>query len=518
MTKTSFIIYILLILLSCSEHEIDADILIVNGKVYDGISDTPSIQDIAIRNDKIIFMGDSKDVHITTKKTIDASGKIVSPGFIDPHTHADRDLVNEETSDNKPFLMQGVTTVVVGNDGDSFYPSKKYKNLYQSQGIGTNVVMLIGHGTVRKQVMGQSDISPTAEELEKMKALVQEEMNQGAFGMSTGLFYAPGSYSKTEEVIALASVVAKNKGIYDTHLRDESSFNIGLVNAVKEAIEIGEKTGVPIHISHIKCLGKDVWGKSSEIIRLIEDAQKMGAQVTANQYPYEASSTSLKAAVVPRWAESGGMDSLFIRLDVPDIRNRILEETKFNIERRGGPSKLLIVKLPDSSYVGKNLREISETLQIQPEEAVFELLKIGWAKVVSFNMAQEDIHNFMKQDWVVTGSDGNTGHPRKYGTFPRKYAKYVREDSIIGVASFINGSTFKTAQILKISNRGALKEGYYADVIIFDPDRFEDKAGYTDAFRFAEGLDYSIINGKISVENGKFLEKKNGKVLLKNEE
>lgn len=517
MTKTSLIIYTLFILLSCSEHEIDADILIVNGAVYDGISDVPLLQDIAIQKDKIIFIGDSKDAHIKAKKIIDASGKIVSPGFIDPHTHADVDLVNEETSHNKPFLMQGITTVVVGNDGDSFYPSKKYRNLYQSQGIGTNVVMLIGHSTVRKQIMGQSDRMPTEQELGKMKALVQEEMDQGAFGMSTGLFYAPGSYSNTEEVVELASVVARNNGIYDTHLRDESSFSIGLVNAVKEAIEIGKKAEVPIHISHIKCLGKDVWGKSMEIIQLIEDTQKEGIQVTANQYPYDASATSLKAAVVPRWAESGGMDSLFIRLEVPDIKNHILKETKSNIERRGGASKLLIVKLPDSSFVGKNLEEISHELHLQPEEAVFEILKIGQAKVVSFNMTHEDINNFMKQDWVVTGSDGNTGHPRKYGSFPRKYAKYVKKDSIIDVTSFINGSTFKTAQILKIPDRGALKVGYYADIIIFDPDRFKDKADYTDAFQLSEGLDYSIINGQISVENGQFMEKKNGKVLFKNE-
>ena len=263
-------------------------------------------------------------------------------------------------------------------------------------------------------------------------------------------------------------------------------------------------------------LGKGCVGKSQEIIDLIKKAQNKGVQVTANQYPYEASATSLKAAVVPRWAESGGLDSLFIRLGIPNLKKRILEETNHNIERRGGPSKLLVVKLPDTSFVGKNLKEISNILQVAPEQAVFDLLQIGHAKVVSFNMMEEDIHNFMQQDWVVTGSDGNTGHPRKYGSFPRKYTKYVKQDSIIALAKFINGSTHKTAEIFKIPQRGAIKEGYYADIIIFDPDKFVDTAKYTDAFLYAKGLDYSIINGQISVEKGQFSQQLNGRVLLKN--
>jgi len=288
-----------------------------------------------------------------------------------------------------------------------------------------------------------------------------------------------------------------------------------LIPAIEEAIEIGRQAKLPIHISHIKCLGVDVWHQSDSIIKLIENAQKEGIDVTANQYPYDASATGLKAAVVPRWVESGGIDSVFIRYDNPILKQRILEETKNNIARRGGPDKLLVVGSEDTTIVEKNLLEISKVLGMSPEESVFDIIRKSPAKVASFNMNSEDIFTFMKQDWVVTGSDGGSGHPRKYGSFPRKYNKYVKEEKKIGLAQFINGSTSKTADILKIRNRGTLKVGYFADIIIFNPETFKDKADYMDAFQFAEGLEYSIINGKISVEKGKATNLLNGKVLKK---
>lgn len=501
---------------SCSiKKRIAVDILIKNGIVYNGIDTIPMKVSIAIKDDKIVFIGAPSLPKIKATKIIDATGLIVSPGFIDPHTHADRDLINPSTSHNLPFLMQGITTVIVGNDGESFFPIKKYKTLYEENGIGTNVVLLTGHGTIREQVIGDSDIKASPEAISKMLILLQQEMDAGAFGMSTGLFYSPGSYANKEEVIELAKIVAKNGGIYDTHLRDESSFSIGLIPSIKEAIEIGRKAKLPIHISHIKCLGVDVWNESNDIIKLIEKSRAEGIDVTANQYPYDASATGLKAAVVPRWAESGGKDSLFIRYENPKLKIQILEETKNNIIRRGGPDKLLIVKADDSKFVGKNIFEISEELNISPEETVYKILEKGNAGVASFNMNENDITNFMKQPWVVTGSDGNKGHPRKYGSFPRKYHKYVLEDNVINIAMFINGSTSKTAEIFKIPNRGILQEGNYADVIIFNPETFKDKADYIDAFQYAEGLEYSIINGVIVVEKGKFTGQLNGKVLSK---
>lgn len=500
---------------SCSKKSIDADILIKNGTVYNGVDLTSSKVAIAIKNDKIVFLGDESSVSINALKTIDATGLIVSPGFIDPHTHADREFKDSKLSHNLPFLMQGITTTIVGNDGDSFYPTETYKKLYTKQGIGTNAVQLIGHHEILEAVIGNSDVKPSPEELIKMQELVQKEMDAGAFGMSTGLYYAPGSYTSTEEIIALAKIVAKNDGIYDTHLRDENAYSIGLIPAIEEAIEIGRQAKLPIHISHIKCLGVDVWHQSNDIIKRIEKAQQEGIEVTANQYPYDASATSLNAAVSPRWAESGGKDSLLYRFKQPKFRARILKETKKNIARRGGSERLLIVTINDSSYFGKTLFEVSKMLNISPEEAVYTVLNTGYVRVASFNMNTEDIHNFMKQPWVVTGSDGNTGHPRKYGSFPRKYHKYVQQEKVIDLGTFINNSTLKTAEIFKIPNRGKLKEGYYADVIIFNPETFKDKADYKDAFQFSEGLEYSIINGKLSVENGKPTNNLNGKVLTK---
>ncbi len=499
----------------CTKKEIEVDILIKNAMVYNGIDTVYKKSSIGIKDDKIVFIGDKNSYSIKPKKIINAIGMIACPGFIDPHTHADRDLIIPSKSHNKPFIFQGVTTVIVGSDGKSFFPTSKYKKIYEANGIGTNVALLVGHGTVREQVMGTSNQKATKEDILKMQQLIQQEMDAGVFGMSTGLFYAPGSYSDTDEIIHLAKVVAKNGGIYDTHLRDESSFTIGLIASIKEAIEIGRQAKLPIHISHIKCLGIDVWYKSKDVIELIEKSQAENIQITANQYPYDASATGLKSAVVPRWAESGGRDSMFIRYRNPKFKNHILNETKNNIKRRGGANKLLIVKTPEALFLGKNLLEISKMLKVSPEVAVFKILEKGYARVASFNMSLFDIYEFMKKDWVVTGSDGNSGHPRKYGSFPRKYHKYVQQEKIIDLATFINQSTSKTADIFKIKNRGVLKKGYYADIIIFNPNTFKDKANYTNAFLFSEGLEYSIINGKISIENGKFTSKLNGRVLKK---
>lgn len=506
----------LLSVFSCSkEKEIQADILIKNGMVYNGIDSVSTTNAVAIKGDKIIFFGNLADIKINAKKIIDATGMVVSPGFIDPHTHADRELKDSAKSHNKPFLFQGITTVVIGSDGDSFYPTSKYIELYESHGIGTNVVPLVGHGTIRNQVMGKSARKATPEEIAEMKSLMKQEMDAGAFGMSTGLFYAPGSYSNTEEVIALAKTVAEKNGIYDTHLRDESSYTVGLIPAIEEAIQIGRKAKLPIHISHIKCLGVDVWKQSDSIIKLIEQAQKAGVNVTANQYPYDASATGLKSAVAPRWAESGGKDSLMIRYNTPKLKSRILTDTKKNITRRGGPEKLLIVKCDEPKFVGKTLLQIAKLLKETPEDAVYSVLKTGYVRVASFNMNTYDIHNFMQQPWVTTGSDGNTGHPRKYGSFPRKYNKYVVEDKIIDLPTFINSSTSKTAKIFRIPNRGILKKGYFADVIVFNSKTFKDRANYANAFQLAEGLEWSIINGKLAIEKGKFTGELKGKVLRK---
>jgi N-acyl-D-aspartate/D-glutamate deacylase len=375
--------------------------------------------------------------------------------------------------------------------------------------------MLVGHGTIRNKVLGNTNKKPTSEELNLMKELIDQEMNAGAFGMSTGLFYSPGSYSNTEEIISLAQVVSKNGGIYDTHLRDESNYNIGLISSVNETIEIGLKANIPVHISHIKCLGRDVWHQSDSIIKLIEFYRNKGLSITANQYPYDASATSLKGAVVPRWAESGGKDSLFIRFNNNKLKLRILSETSSNIFRRGGADKLLIVNSKNSDFIGKNLLELSEIFTKSPEETVYELIESENIQVASFNMIEEDIINFMKQSWVFTGSDGNTGHPRKYGSFPKKYSEYVVNKKVLNLSEFISNSTSKPAEFFNVNKRGKIKEGYYADIIIFDPLYFKDKADYSNAFVYSEGLIYSIINGELIIDKNNFTGQLKGKVLKK---
>jgi len=507
------LLFIIILLSSCKSDN-NVDLLIINGTVYDGINSSPRIVDIGINKDKVVYISDNKN-SINADKIIDAEGLIISPGFIDTHTHSDRDLNNKETSHNLPFLKQGITTVVVGNDGDSYYPISDYKLLYESQGIGTNVIMLVGHGTIRNKVLGNINKKPNSEELNEMKMLITQEMSSGAFGMSTGLFYSPGSYSNTEEIISLAKIVSDNGGIYDTHLRDESNYNIGLISAVKETIDIGLEANIPVHISHIKCLGRYVWHQSDSIIKLIEHHRDKGLNVTANQYPYDASATSLKGAVVPRWAESGGKDSLFIRFNNKKIKSKILKETSSNIFRRGGADKLLIVNSKNSDIIGKNLLELSIEFDKPPEEVVYQLIKSENVSVASFNMIEEDIINFMKQSWVFTGSDGNTGHPRKYGSFPKKYSEYVLDKKILNLSEFIANSTSKPAEFFNVNKRGKIKEGYYADIIIFDPLYFKDKADYSNAFAYSEGLIYSIINGELIIDRNNFTGKLRGKVLIK---
>ncbi len=510
-----YIVIMLHALLSCGKNEIEVDLAIHNGIVYDGRQAYGLPWSIGLKGDRIVYAGNEKDVKLIGKRTIDATGLIVCPGFIDPHTHADRELRQADKSHNLPFLMQGVTTVVAGNDGDSFFPLSKFKKLYTEHGIGTNAVLLTGHSTLRKLAVGRSDKKASREEIKNMKSALEREMKDGSFGLSTGLFYAPGSYADTEEIIELAKVAAQYGGIYDTHLRDESAYTIGLKAAVEEAIEIGRKARLPVHISHIKCLGVDVWNQSDEIIRLIEENRNTGLEVTANQYPYQASATGLQSAVVPRWAESGGKDSLFIRYEHSSLRQKILIETKKNITRRGGPEKLLMVMVEDTAFLGKNLLEIADNLGLSPEEAVFPILQSGSVRVASFNMTKNDIENYMRQPWVVTGSDGNTGHPRKYGTFPRKYYKYVCQDSVIDLGQFIRNSSARTAEIFGIPDRGQLAEGYFADIIVFDPKTFRDVADYSDAFQLATGLKYSIINGQFSVDNGLYTKALNGVVITK---
>jgi N-acyl-D-aspartate/D-glutamate deacylase len=463
---------------------------------------------VAIAGDRIVYAGPPTAAEGVTStrwepvREIDAQGMVVAPGFIDPHTHTAEDLSSTARRSNLPYITQGVTTVITGNDGSSPFPIGETLARWQAEGIGTNAALFIGHGTVRHRVMGMQDSPPNDSQLRAMQELVRQAMREGAIGMSTGLYYAPGNFAKTEEVIALARVVAGFGGVYDTHMRDESTYSIGVMAAIEESIRIGREAGLPIHLSHLKMLGVDVWGKAGEAIQLIERARAAGVEVTANQYPYTASGTSLTAALVPRWAEAGGTAALWKRFDDPGVRPRLVREMEVNLQRRGGPSSLLITSTRDQKLVGQTLDQIARQRGRAPVDVAIDIIRDGGAGVASFNMNEQDIERLMKQPWVMTGSDGSAGHPRKFGTYPRKIRDYVLTRRVIGLPRMIEASSRQVAQSLRLPERGTLAAGYYADVIVFDPATIAERATYEDPTAVSVGMRYVLVNGRLALEDG----------------
>jgi N-acyl-D-amino-acid deacylase len=492
------------------------DLLLRRGKLVDGSGAPPRVADVGIRGDRIVFIGDAARAGLTAARTIDAQGLCVAPGFIDPHTHTLEDLSDAAHKSNENYLTQGVTTVVTGNDGSSAVSIASTLAKWEQQGIGTNAILLAGHATIRRQVLGETDAQPDAAQLAQMRELMTQAMNDGAFGMSTGLYYAPGSYAKTEEVIELAKVASAHGGIYDTHMRDENSYSIGLLGSIRETIRIGREAHIPVHISHIKALGPEVWGQSVDAIRLIKQARRAGVDVTANQYPYTASGTGLVAALVPRWAEVGGRAEMLKRFDDPNIRPRLVAEMEANLKRRGGAESLLITAARDPQLVGQTLAAIAKQQGKSPVEAAIDIIKVSAPGVASFNMNEQDVRRFMRQPWVMTGSDGSTGHPRKYGTFTHKLRDYVYHQRLITLPFFVRHSSALTAETFRIPARGRLRTGYYADVIVFDEQTVTDRATYTQPELLSVGMRYVIVNGQLAIEDGKYNGTLAGRPLRKN--
>ena len=487
-----------------NNNELKLDLLIKGGLVIDGSMREPVKTDIGIRGDRIVFIGNSARKNVIAERTLDAKGMIVAPGFIDPHTHALEDLSNPQRSANENYLMQGVTTVVTGNDGDGPFRVAETLEKWQQQGIGINAALLVGHGAVRREAIGSGNAEPSIEQLTRMKNLIGQAMNEGAFGISTGLFYAPGSFAKTEEVIELAKIVAGSGGIYDTHMRDEGSYSIGLLGSIRETIRIGREAKIPVHISHIKALGTEVWGQSRQAVRLIKQARANGVKVTANQYPYTASGTNITAALVPRWAEAGGNAELLKRIKNPQIRPRLTVEMEANLMRRNGAEAILITRSQDKNFVGKTLGAIAKERKKTPVETALDIVAGGGAGIASFNMNEQDIEYFMKQAFVMTGSDGSTGHPRKYGTFPRKLREYVFDKKLVTLPFAVRAGSALTAETFRIPERGRLRVGYFADVIVFDPQTVADPATYEQPETLATGMKFVVLNGRIAVDEGKY--------------
>ncbi len=483
------------------------DLVIAGGTLFDGTGSAGLSADIAIKDGKIAAIG--RIAPSAGTRVINAAGAIVAPGFIDIHTHGDRGIIVDRLKSAQNYIAQGVTTLVTGNCGDGTFDVAQYFARIQQQGAGLNVVHLVGHGTVRSAVMQNADRAPTPEELDKMRGLVEKAMREGAAGLSSGLFYAPGSYAKVDEVVELARVVKKYGGIYTSHIRDESNYTTGLKASIEEAIAVGERAGVPVQISHIKALGKPVWGQAPEICRIIEAAQGRGVKVNADQYPYNASGTSLAASTLARWVEADGKTRE--RLQDPKLLPRIRQEMADNIERRGGPDTLLISSFrAKPEWEGKNLLEISRITGKTPVETAIEMLIMGSAGVISFNMSEPDIEFFMKKPYVATCSDGDIvefgkgiPHPRSYAAFTRKIRQYVIDRKTIPMAQAIRAATGLPAGILGFKDRGLLKPGYAADIVVFDPATIADKATFENPHQYAAGIRLVVMNGKPAVEEGK---------------
>lgn len=497
-----------------------ADLRIAGGLVHDGTGGPPRPADVLIRGDRIVHVGDASGW--MASRTIDATGLLVAPGFIDPHVHAEGDLGHDDRDRRQAAfaLMQGVTTIITGNDGRGPIDVSLALGRLRHDSIGPNTAMLVGHGRIRDEVMGRADRAPTASELDRMRAMVDSAMRGGALGLSSGLYYAPGSWADTDEVVALARVAAEYGGLYDTHIRDESSYGEGLLASIREAIAIGRRAGIPVHIAHIKALGADVRGQSGAVIALIREARRRGQQVTADQYPWTASSTGLGSALLPRWAEAGGRDSLTARLTDAATRARIVEAMRENIRRRNGAESLLLTVVSGDEPLreaaqGRTLAAFAAARGVEPAEAALLILQDGGASVASFTMEEDDIAAFMREPFVMTGSDGSAGHPRKYATYPRKLRRYVLDRPVISMERMIAASSGQVAATFGLHGRGRLCTGCYADVIVFDPAEVVEAANYEQPERLARGMRWVLVNGVTVVADGTLTDALPGRALAR---
>jgi N-acyl-D-amino-acid deacylase len=472
------------------------DLIIRGGTIYSG-SEAPFVGDVAVSGDRVRAVG--RRLRLPARRTIDARGLIVAPGFIDPHAHLGTQLASEDAQARliPAFLMQGVTTALIGNDGGGEADIAAVLGSARNRPVGINFAAFVGFGAVRRTVIGEADRAPTSAELARMRQLVATGMCQGAVGLSTGLFYAPQSFAATDEVVALAREAGLRGGVYDSHIRDESSYSIGLAAAVDEAIAIGREAGLPVNISHIKALGVDVHGQAPAIIARIEAAQRAGQRVTADQYPWSASGTSLAAALVPRWAQDGGRAALLRRFDDAGVAQRLRSEMAENLRRRGGAESLLITEGP---HRGQRLSQVARGAD--PVAAAIAVIRVSDPSVASFNQTEEDIAAFMRRPWVMTSSDASGGHPRAFGSFARKYAVYVRERNVLSLRDFIARSSALPADTFGIADRGRLRPGAFADLVLFDPRSFAARSTYEEPTLLATGVRTVLVNGVVAVENG----------------
>jgi N-acyl-D-amino-acid deacylase len=497
------------------------DLVIKNGKIIDGSGNSWYYGDVGIRQGKIMFIG--KKEHYDARKILDVKGLIVAPGFIDVHAHIEGGEVTVPTADN--FIFDGVTSVVTGNCGGSNLAVADYFKRIDSVRTSINIATLIGHNTVRRAVLGDANREPSLDEQSRMESLVEKAMKEGAVGMSTGLIYVPGTYAKTPEVVGLAKVASKHFGVYASHIRDEGD---KVNEAVSEAISIGREAKIPVEISHFKVTYKPNWGRSIETIGLVESARLEGLDVTMDQYPYVASSTTLDTTL-PTWVFSGGRDSLKIRLSNPTLRNQIKKEMVNALKEKKlkNYSYAQVARYaPDTTYNGKNISQINilkgrKPKAIDEAETILEMVAaINRTQMVYFSMDEKDLTRILQYPFNMIASDAGIAkfgsgmpHPRAYGTNARVLGRYVREQKVIRLEEAIRRMTSLPAQKFNLRDRGLVREGMAADLVVFDEQTVGDAATYTTPHAYSNGFSYVIVNGEAVVENGKHTGVRSGQVL-----
>ncbi|MBL8813754.1 MAG: D-aminoacylase [Planctomycetaceae bacterium] len=498
------------------------DVLLADGTIYSGDGSEPFDGSIGIREQKIYVLkkdhaASNSSLQIPSDMRVDCSGLVICPGFIDLHTHSDDPVLDRNTRAGVNYLLQGCTTMVTGNCGFGPVDTDKYLKKISDDGSGTNIAHLIPQGSLRSEVIGKGDRTPSAEELQQMKALADKAMKDGAFGMTTGLIYIPGTLTKTEELIEIARVVAQHGGLYASHIRNEGS---ELVASIDEAIRIGSEAGCRVHVSHFKASGRDNWGTLRLAIERIEQARSKGAVVTADQYPYTASSTSLEATLLPTWSREGGRDELQKRLTNPEQLAKIRTDVE---EALAKASRIQLASCSwNRSWIGKSLEELATAQNRPAVEVVLEIEKNGGASVINFGMNEDDMRLAMPLPWVATASDGGSKiptssmpHPRSFGTFPRKIGHYAIEQNVLSLSAAIRSSSGLPAEILGMTDRGLLKNGYWADVVVFDPKTFRDRATYESPYLTPSGIRHVLVNGTFAVFEGQATGTLSGKALRK---
>lgn len=500
----------------------EADLLIRNALVVDGTGEPGRVEDVAVRQGRIFRMGPK--LELRAAREIDAEGLVLSPGFIDVHSHADRGLL--EQPDNHNNIRQGITTLVAGNCGHSPVDLEEFFSRLEELQTTTNVACLIGHNSVRREVMGMEAAEASPSQLQAMEALVRRAMEAGALGLSTGVLYPPGTFASSEEVIALARVAAAYGGIYASHIRNEEQ---EVWAAVEEALRVGEEAGIPVQISHIKLAAEIHWGQTDRYRSLLSQARTRGLRVWADQYPYPAGSATLEN-ILPRWSLEGGREAFLARIRDPETRARIRREILQGrlASARGGNrgEAVFIARCPaHPDCEGKNLVQLAgqQGLPPTPESATemaLRLLEDGPVSAVNFLMDEADVRAFLQDPEILVCTDGGVTrygegvpHPRNYGTYPRLLGRYVRQEQVLTLEQAIRKSTALPAQVMGFQDRGRVEVGCWADLVLLDPEQILDRATFQDPHRYPEGIHWVLVNGQVTVENGRLTGARAGRIL-----